>query len=254
MSKEIVVNTHIEKTGGTSLSSWFMQVYGDDRVLIYSPATDTFLRGSEVPDLNPVTNRLKSLLTLTPLISIAAAASKNYKSSSHRNHISPNDIGQGFDVIHGHFTASRFEKSMDDPFTSIILRDPIERMVSHYISWKRRRGKTNQRLNIPYTPEMSFRDFAMLDQMINFQSQALGELSIEDFDLVGTAENLDAFTEEFFRRRGIEGNIPRLTELNRTLFSPAHEALGIDDGFTKVFKEQNAHDYEIYAYALEHLK
>lgn len=251
MSKEVVVNTHIEKTAGTSLSAWFMKVYGSDRVLIYSPATDTLLRGTEVPTQNQLVDRVKSLIALTPFITIAADASRNYKSSPERKHIDLDHLPGDIDVVHGHFEATRFNGSLGDPFMSIVLRDPLERTISHYIFWKRRQGKTNQRINIPFDTEITFMDFAMLPQMINFQTQAIGGMSIEDFDLVGTTENMDTFTAEYFRRRGLEGVPPKLPDLNRTLMLPGQEKLGISEQFLRQFRQHNASDYENYARALE---
>jgi hypothetical protein len=251
MPKEIVINTHIEKTAGTSLSVWFMKMYGKDRVLIYSPATDTLLRGTELPNQDIITDKVKTLLALTPLIVTAAEAASSYKASQERNHIQIEDLPHDFDVIHGHFEATRFNEVAQDPFMSIVLRDPLDRMISHYVNWRRREGKTYQRTEIAFDPEMSFKDFAMLPEMTNFQAQAIRGMHLEDFDLVGTTENMERFTQEYFIRRDLVGATPQLPDFNRTLLSPSHKSLGIDDKFIKVFRENNAYDYQLHSRATE---
>lgn len=249
MSKEHVVSTHIEKTAGTSLEAWFIKVYGADRVLLYSPATDTFLRGSDVPISNPATDYVKRLFSLTPLMAIASEVYKKYKSHSGRNHITLENLPLDFDVVHGHFDPARFIEHLNDPFTSIVLRDPLGRAVSQFIHWRRRHGRTNHKINIPFDPEISFRDFATLPEMTNFQAKAMGGMSVTDFDLVGITENMGQFTNEYFRRRGLPGDPPAFPDFNRTLMVPALSDLGVDNEFRAVFHEINSQDYEIYAQA-----
>lgn len=79
-------------------------------------------------------------------------------------------------------------------YTSVV-REPLERMKSHYEYWYRNSGLDRFGVVIPFESSMSFETFALLPQLSNYQTRALG-IDPSRFRLIGTTESLDAYMEE----------------------------------------------------------
>lgn len=115
--------------------------------------------------------------------------------------------------------------------------------------YKKNNGLPNQRINIPYAPNLTFLDFAYLPELINFQSKCLGNKKPEDFAVIGTAENLPLFYEQL----STQGIIPNYLDgydpvihLRRTMFKPTHAQLGIIKSDIEKFKQIHSEDYDLY--------
>ena len=151
------------------------------------------------------------------------------------------------------FEADHFDALIDKPFRTVVFRDPLDRMISHYKYWKESRGVTNHRVNIPFEPETTFTKFASSKCMQNFQTAAMGSLRIEDFDVVGVTQSLQLFINRFLESNLLDRKFMDNTLLNLNI-SPSrinHEQLEIDQSFLRKFKNENELDYVNYNLALK---
>lgn len=176
------------------------------------------------------------------------------------NHLSNRTSSQLFkkiptncSIIHGHFVADHFDDVISNPFRTVVLRDPLDRMISHFKYWKEAKGVTNHRIDIPFDINMTFIDFQSSQCLQNFQSSALGSLSINDFDLVGVTQKLPNFVNNFVKRCPIQGRVTTedLRKLNSSPGKTDYHQFGIDVNFIKKFKCANELDYMNYNRALE---
>lgn len=255
MERFVHVSTHIEKTAGTSLQEFYTRYYGTRNVYIYSSDTDSLISADRLlmkARINPIADKVRLLSKQLGLTSLAHAfvigRLNNQNSGKGLSGLPAN-----CSLIHGHFVADRFDNIVQKPFRTVVLRDPLERMISHYKYWKEVQGVTNHRIDIPFDCHMSFDDFQSVKCLQNFQSSAFGSLNINDFDLVGVTQNLPDFVDKFVKRCPIQGR--KATEVLRKLNSSPrktdYDQFGIDDKFIRKFKRQNELDYINYNHALE---
>jgi hypothetical protein len=247
------LSVHIEKTAGVSLREFYQRIYGSEMVFTYYPATDTLLRTSEesFPRTNKLINSLKLALAQTPFLPLLARFNV---SRSHRalNHIPVTELSSvgSFRVIHGHFLANRFDNILPDSFMSIVLRDPMERMASQFLHWRRTEGHALFRTIVPYDPKVIFTEFAFFAPLQNYQTAALAGKNLTDFDLVGTTEKIDLFAQTLVRKLKInQFSLTSLLRLNTCPRDCDKNGLGITNEFTERFKVFHRVDYENYALA-----
>jgi hypothetical protein len=249
-----VVSTHIEKTAGTSLERFFLENFNPERVLIYSAITGTLVKASnkEVLRTNPVIDKIRRQFRNTPIEPLTHKFISKYLSASRGNHILIADLpNTDFDVIHGHFRSDQFDGLLPKTrFDVVVLRDPLERMVSHYEYWRRTEGAPTHRIQIPFDPTVSFENYAMNPANQNFQAQSLGGRSLKSFDLVGVMQRMDDFVRELGSRVvGLE-NPPVVQKLN---VSPnaSRGPIDVTTSFREKFEEFHQRDYLLYNEARE---
>jgi hypothetical protein len=166
-NKKLIISIHIPKTGGTA----FLQV----------------LKAS-VPDIlyldwgrggsNPVFRHGKRVAV--QLQSIADL-----------------ELGEGLSVIHGHFEMGKYLSKFPEAIYVTWLRDPVERLISHYFFWQRRPFMDNPLCNRLITEQMSLEDFALLAR--NVQHRFLSPAGVERFAFVGITEEYERSLELFHR-------------------------------------------------------
>lgn len=255
MERFVHVSTHIEKTAGTSLQEFYARYYGPKRVYIYSSGTDSLICADRFlmrARVNLIADRLRTISKQFGLTALAHSFVINHLSNRSLGGMQKK-IPTNCSVIHGHFVADSFDDVISNPFRTVILRDPLDRMLSHFKYWKEAKGVTNHRIDIPFDGKMTFNDFQSAQCLQNFQSSALGNLSIRDFDLVGVTQNLPNFISEFTRKCPIEGRAVggELKKLNASPKRTDYAQFGIDAHFMKAFKHNNELDYFNYNCALE---
>lgn len=250
------ISVHIEKTAGTSLHNFYRYLYGPSRVLLFNTRNNLLNRSSDIKAslVNPHIDRLRRLAGSMPFLQLLPLANKAYLLlvGSTTKSYGLDNLPPDFSVIHGHFLATMTDQFIPDSFKTIILRDPLERMISHYQHWKRNSGATNFRVRAPLPLDTTFEQFALLPIFTNYQSQALDGLALSEFDLVGTTNKLIIFARELARLRdGFETEIS-LSTLNQ---SPnKHNAYkNLDQDFLRKFRQQHELDYELYQYAINFL-
>lgn len=244
------ISVHIEGTTNSSFLAELGNIYGAEHVLIYQLDTKKFLRLSDIPH-NPATSLLKlgkDLLENAPLISQIIPENGGSQSSPEEGY-SRNDLPPDTAVVRGHFTPSFFRGVFDNPFISIILKDPLERAISLFEAWTRQQGNVDWRVTIPYHKGISFRDFALCDEFINFQSKSLGSKRLGDYDLVGVTDCQAGFIAQL-KNKDWTGYINPSSE-GYALQKPRYKNLGIDQDFLDEFQVTNQMDYAIYQQAKE---
>lgn len=249
-NKRVHLSIHIERTAGTSLLAELVKEYGADRTLIYQPQTDRLLRVSDIPIspaskfLNNLKYKLEGTLLLRTIYNWYDKVVKWDKAVF--KWISPEKIPEETAAIHGHFSPQRFRGLVENPMMTVVLRDPLERMISHYFHWKRTGGKAGWRIETPFDPSLGFVQFARREEMHNFQSKVLAGKKLQDFDYVGVTKNLDYFLGKI--RGNNHGKAPNMHSVAK---KPKYAELGITEGFIKKFKKYNAKDYKNYSLATQ---
>jgi len=249
-NKRVHLSVHIERTAGTSLLAELVKEYGADRTLIYQPQTDRLLKVSDIP-ISPASkfiHNLKHRLEGTFLLrAIYNGYDKVVKwDKAVFKWISPEKIPEETAAIHGHFSPQRFNGLVENPMTTVVLRDPLERMISHYSHWKRTGGKAGWRIETPFDQSLGFVEFALREEMRNFQSKVLAGKKLQDFDYVGVTKKLDCFLGKI--RGNGHGKAPNMHSVAN---KPKYAELGITEEFIKKFKKYNARDYKNYLLATQ---
>ena len=177
------------------------------------------------------------------------------------------EVPEDAKVISGHFVADQFDTLLSDrdrePVRGIMLREPLDRMISHYNYWSRDRGGDDWRVLVPFKRmrrgqafQQYFEEFAMLPELQNHQASAMGDLDLAQFDVVGVTEHLGEFTEAFLRRLAQEGltvsgqkrDFPTF-HLNSNHVKRRIRRSDLSDEFKASFREHHARDYELYEQA-----
>jgi hypothetical protein len=242
------ISVGIEKTAGTSFGRFLVWFYGPDNVLIYKNDSNSLISADNPITLaaqNTVVDKLRSLGGITGILPVTHLAIRFLRNREKR----PGNLSlpEKWLVIHGHFKADMFDSVVPNPFRTVVVRDPLERAISHFRYWKRAKGVVNHQFSLQYSSGVSFRDFALSGCMQNFQTKALGSIPLEDFDVVGVTEDLDGFIENVARRRkGKSGKMYQTPHLNKSYGSLDLRDLGIDGEFVRKFKSVNALDYNNY--------
>lgn len=158
---------------------------------------------------------------------------------------------KGIECIHGHFLPYKYRESLQDDQTKFItwLRDPLERLASHYHYWMRsyRQGHSGKLHQKVIKEEWDFKKFCFSKEMKNFYTQFLWEFPIENFDFIGITENFDEdcnfFAKEFLGKKEII--IPQRNKNPETVRSYYNDKVMYDE-----LKKFHSLDYELYNYAL----
>ncbi len=247
------ISIHIERTGGTSLHSEYEKLYGPEHVLIYSVLTGKLLRASDMP-VSPANESLSKAKAFVERTAILKIFYRLYLSIVDKFQnafpwLELDEIPEDIAVIHGHFSPDLFAELIPTSFTSVVLREPLGRMISQYRHWQRAGGDMGFRIKVPDDPDMTFEEYAFREAFTNFQTRALGSMSLDEFDLVGITSQLDKFVAR------LKGEL--ITEdyeavhVNYMGNKLDYEELGITPEMVERFKEVNAEDYENYRRAVE---
>jgi len=214
----MIVSVHLPKTGGCSFKHALREHYGKR----YLPFNGSGLMLEK--DERNKTNVEESLRLLSADFS-------------------------GVDVVHGHFMPFKFlllAEKVDLNFV-VWLRDPFERMASHFYFWRR---AWNPRIQETHWREVilgnwSFEDFCFSDRYRNFISQYLWAFPLYNFDFIGSlehyAEDLKRFSDQF-----VGADLDYKCR-NRTANKPAE----FDEKLKQRFAEFHAIDYELYRQAMK---
>ena len=242
------VSVHIEGTTDSTFLSELGHLYGAEHVLVYQLANKRFLRLSDLPN-NPAASLLKlgkDLLESTPFISQIIPENGGIPPSPEGG-FARNELPADTAVVHGHFKPNLFQGIFVNPFISVILKDPLERVITLYEEWKSKSGKVDWRATIPFKKTTSFKEFALSEEFTNFQSDSLGNKRLGDYDLVGIADCQAGFIAQL-KNKDWTGYINPAPS-DYPLHKPRYKNLGIDQDFLEEFKAANQMDYAIYQQA-----
>lgn len=249
--KRIHLSIHIERTGGTTLIGALEEIYGAENVLLYKAGKDRFIRMSDVPMLSPahpLLNKIKNTFEGTPVLHLFYTIYIKFvqRSDNLLPWINLEEIPDDIAALHGHFELDQVENHFKNPYTTVIFREPLERMVSQYLHW-RRTGGPGWRVSVPFEQAISFEEYAFRDKFANYQTRALGGKNLADIDLVGVTRHADAFINTI---KGQKGNGTKIVRVNQLADKPGYRQLGITPAMDDRFQKVNALDYQNYEQAL----
>lgn len=251
------ISLHIEKNGGTSLTKYYMDSYGPGNVLIYNPVDDNLTRSYDSANIRTkaIFEQVKQLTVVKPLLPYISFLLINYRKMKVKS-IPANSLPDDFLVIHGHFLADKFDEQIPDALKTVVIRHPLDRMLSHYAHWKRTKGVPLFRKNIPYSNEVTFGDFAFNDVFQNYQTQALAGNKLQRFDVVGVTEHLDKFCHQITNmttNAGSTHKYPSVPHLYKNPESTTLRSLGIEntEKLTRDFGNYHNRDFANYELACQ---
>jgi hypothetical protein len=248
--QRVHVSVQIEGNTNSSFLNDLGSIYGAEHVLVYKASLKRFIRLSNLPQ-----SRAPSLLKVGKEL---LGSTPFFNNNSHDNSAAPaeqehlftrKELPQDTEAVHGQFTPSLFKGIFDNPFISIILKDPLERMISLYEEWNNAKGETDWRIQIPYDKTLPFPDFAFREGFSNFQSKCLGNRRLGDFDLVGVSECQPGFIAQLKNKDWTGFVNPKVTGYQ--LEKPRYKNLGITADFVEEFQLANHMDYAIHQQAKE---
>lgn len=247
LRQRVHVSVAIEGTTNSSFLAELGNIYGPDHVLVYNLSGKKFIRLSDLP-YSPAKSILikgKEILGITPFFNQNSNGDSE-NTETERWYVQK-DLPKDTAAVHGAFTPGMFKGILENPFISIILKDPLERMISLYEEWTSTKGEVDWRSSIPFNESLKFPNFALSDELINSQSKCLGAKRLGDFDLVGIAECQDGFIAQLKNKdwtgfmdqnsKGIQYDKPRYRNLE------------ITPEFLDQFQITNQLDYSIYQQA-----
>jgi hypothetical protein len=172
--KKLIISVHIPKTGGTAFSEIIKLIA--NRILYLDYGNDIF--------------------SATALYRCGQQIEEPFESITE-------ELLLGRSAIHGHFHIRKYLERFPRASYITWLRDPVERLASHYFFWQREpyeRGfMTDPLCNRVISENMSFLEFAELDEVRNRQHLFLKPVGPGYCDFVGITEEYDRSIKLFQR-------------------------------------------------------
>lgn len=249
LRQRVHVSVAIEGNTNSSFLAELGNIYGSERVLVYRLKEKRFVRLNDLP-YNPAHSLLKigkELLGSNPFFNNSTEKGPSQKNGE--NLYTRRELPPDTAVVHGFFTPGMFKGIFENPFISVILKDPLERMITLYDEWTSSKGEVSWRFSPPYKTKKTFSDFALQEGFFNFQSKCLGSKRLGDFDLVGIAECQDGFIAQL-KNKDWTGYVDN-NRAEIKFDKPKYRNLGITAEFLQDFREANQLDYAIHELAKE---
>ncbi|WP_273005587.1 sulfotransferase family 2 domain-containing protein, partial [Leeuwenhoekiella blandensis] len=168
---------HIPKTAGTSFREVIQKLYKDDICYDY---TDNYNLSDYVK----------------PSMKMKMQRKWHYR--KFRQKLKDTDK-----CIYGHFRVSKYQSLDNLNEVTFFLREPTERLISHYYYWKKNPDPLNYVCKELIENDLSLENFAKLPLVQNFQSKFVGNTPISDFSFIGITEKFDQCIESFCDLHGI---------------------------------------------------
>lgn len=157
----------------------------------------------------------------------------------------------GIECIHGHFLPLKYTGPAARGFQYITwLRDPLERICSHYYYWHRtyKEGKSSALHSKMIKENWTLEEFCFCDELRNIYQQFLWQFPIEKFDFIGITEHFDEdlryFSEQFLQLEKLD--IPTVN-VNTGKHNNLYQ---LNENVKDEIRKFHERDYEIYNYAL----
>lgn len=159
---------------------------------------------------------------------------------------------KGVKCIHGHFLPFKYKQFLNDDRAIFItwLREPFERLVSHYYYWmKTYDEKTAEPLHKKVVEEKwTLEMFCLSKEMQNMYAAFFWNFPLERFDFIGITESFDEdvlyFSKHYLGKQIVDIPVENVNENKET-------AAFKDAAWIQQVKKFHAEDYRIYNYALQ---
>lgn len=185
MTAPLLVSVHLPKTAGTSFASSLADHFGERLYRDYGDAP-----------LNTVAWKRAGWAAIASLRTVAVPPA-------------------GIDCVHGHFLPLKYRLlGLRRPVRFVTwMRDPVERLASHYAFWKQSYDpRTSRPLHRQVVEEgWSFERFCRSPRLRNVYAKFLWGIPLARFDFVGITEHYDE-DFRFFADRFLQAPVPAYRE------------------------------------------
>lgn len=209
----MIVSVHIPKAGGTSFRELLQREYGSSLLLDY--------------DDKPLMH---------------SAFSRNLSALS--KSIWGGKVAPGIKIVHGHFLPLKYSRESDASF-AIWLRDPVERVLSHFYFSQRHIDAKAEGDALQHSLE----NFVRSERFQNVCSKFLFGFDLNRFSFVGITERYSESLDLFARLFGVKSDwVAPHHNLNPDKGSDRYE---VSVELRKLIEDHNRKDMEIYKFASE---
>lgn len=158
--------------------------------------------------------------------------------------------------LHGHFLPLkyRFMRSSTPRQFVTWMREPLQRLLSHYYYWQRSyddasAGPLHRRMILE---AWTLEEFCLRPELRNLYSEFLWGFPIEAFAFIGITEHFEDdlmdFSRRFFQRAAPRGSSANVT---RTNVNPAkRDVYVLEDSLRRTLEQHHARDIALYSRAL----
>jgi hypothetical protein len=133
------------------------------------------------------------------------------------------EVEASVDCIHGHFVADKYDFLGASSRHVTWLRDPLQRVASHYRYWLRTPDLRNPDCRRLVEERLSLEDFAALPRMRDVCARFFGDKQPRDFFFIGLTEDMPGSLARFWRLTGIDAQ--DMPTSNRSEESPQDDDL-----------------------------
>jgi hypothetical protein len=214
----MIIVCHIEKTGGTSFRRYLEATFGPRLYADYG-----LTRASGPTWWRQLVRRVRRQWLKWP---------------------AKIQVPAGTQCIIGHFTAGRYGRSMPSAQLAIWLRDPVERLVSHYYHFRRDPDPRNPLYRALAGKDVSLHDFATFPEVRNLQASRVGRWPLRQFAFVGLTEQYAASVQLFARTFGC-AEPAAIARVNQNP-NRQSDRYPLDAALREHIRQQNLLDEELY--------
>jgi hypothetical protein len=147
-------------------------------------------------------------------------------------------------VVHGHFIATKYWKRYPEARYMAWLREPVERLASHYHYWKRKPDMKNPTCRRLIDEDLSIESFAALPEMRDVEARFLGEVPVLALAFIGLTERYDDSIELF--RRAFYPDMAVTAERHNANPERSGEGYQLDPPVRAAIADLNRTDMQLY--------